>query len=194
MNSGLKTLRLKKRLRFFKLVMVTLCASTRGVTVIREAQKEDCINLAVLSLQVWLETYAIEGIRTEYSKYVISTFTEPYFLDLIKNPSYRLLVSETEEILQGFVLINLESHFEGEINGFEVEKLYIHEKFKGKGLGRQLLSEIEQRFGNRFWLYTWVENESNNFYKHLGFKNVGRLNFEFSNSLIENNVYAFNCT
>ncbi len=47
--------------------------------MIREAVEEDCINLAVLSLQVWLDTYAIEGIRIEYSKYVISNFTEACF-------------------------------------------------------------------------------------------------------------------
>ena len=166
----------------------------KGVSVIRYAQKEDCINLAVLSLQVWLETYAVEGIRTEYSKYVIETFTETYFLSLLNKPNYQLLVSETEGTLQGFILINLDSHFESEMNGFEIEKLYVHRNFKGQGLGRQFISEVRQRFGKNFWLYTWVENESNEFYKHLGFKYVGQLNFEFFNTLIKNNVYTFNCT
>ncbi|MEH6443650.1 MAG: GNAT family N-acetyltransferase [Oceanospirillaceae bacterium] len=159
--------------------------------MIRDAQEKDCINLAVLSLQVWLKTYAIEGIRTEYSQYVVSTFTELYFKDLLENPDYHLLVSAAEGVLQGFILINLQSRFESEANGFEIEKLYIHEKFTGKGLGRQLISNIEQRFGNRFWLYTWVENASNEFYKHLGFRNIGRLSFEFHHSTIVNNVYAF---
>ncbi|WP_411746762.1 N-acetyltransferase family protein [Reinekea sp.] len=161
--------------------------------MIRYAQTEDCINLAVLSIQVWLETYAVEGIRTEYSKYVIETFTETYFLSLLEKPNYRLLVSEKEGILKGFILINLDSQFESEINGFEIEKLYVHRNFKGQGLGRQFLSEVGQRFGNSFWLYTWVENESNKFYKHLGFKYAGQLSFEFSNTLVNNNVYTFNC-
>ena len=165
----------------------------KGVPRIRYAFKEDCINLAVLGLQVWLETYAVEGIRTIYSRYVIDTFTETYFLNLLEKPNYRLLVSETEGTLQGFVLINLDSRFEEESNGFEIEKLYVHRNFKGQGLGRQLLAEVVQRCGNNFLLYTWVENESNQFYKHLGFKHIGQLNFEFSNTLIENNVFTSNC-
>lgn len=31
--------------------------------MIRYARKEDASNLAVLSLRVWLDTYAIEGIK-----------------------------------------------------------------------------------------------------------------------------------
>ena len=52
--------------------------------MIRKAVKEDCINLAVLSLEVWLDTYAIEGIRTEYSSYVITNFTEVSFLNILR--------------------------------------------------------------------------------------------------------------
>lgn len=44
--------------------------------MIRVARKQDAINLAVLSMQVWLETYAQEGIRSEYSHHVLNTFTE----------------------------------------------------------------------------------------------------------------------
>ncbi len=51
---------------------------------------------------------------------------------------------------------------------------------------------VEEKLGKRFWLYTWVENESNNFYKHLGFKFIGKLNFDFFDSIIENNVYLNN--
>lgn len=159
--------------------------------MVRIAKAEDCINIAALSIQVWLDTYAVEGIRTQYSSYVLSNFTEDYFLSLLDNIDYRLLVSESDDVLQGFVLVNLTSHFEDANNGFEIEKLYVHDKFKGQGIGRQLLSEVERNIGENFWLYTWVENESNEFYKHLGFHQIGQLNFEFSGHLIENNVYRY---
>jgi hypothetical protein len=35
--------------------------------MIRNAKKTDSINLAALSIQVWLHTYATEGIRKEIS-------------------------------------------------------------------------------------------------------------------------------
>ncbi|NQY19716.1 MAG: GNAT family N-acetyltransferase [Campylobacteraceae bacterium] len=159
--------------------------------MIRKAVKEDCINLAVLSLEVWLDTYAIEGIRTEYSSYVITNFTEVSFLNILNNSNNRLLVCESNKVLKAFVLINFDSHFECDDNGFEIEKLYVDKRFKAQGIGRKLLAEVESRYGPKFWLYTWVENKSNNFYKHLGFKNIGKINFDFNNQIIENNVYAY---
>jgi len=64
----------------------------REYEMIREANESDCINLAALSLEVWLSTYSIDGIRTENSQYALSTFTEKYFKKLLCNPKYKLLV------------------------------------------------------------------------------------------------------
>jgi len=111
-----------------------------------------------------------EGIRKAYSDYVLKTFTESNFVNFIENPYYRLLISETDNTLQGFVLVNLLSQFEDEKHGFEVEKLYVHKQFKG--VGRTLLAEVEHQFGASFWLYTRVENDSNRFYQHLGFRYI----------------------
>lgn len=65
--------------------------------MIREANEKDCINLAGLSLDVWFNTYALDGINTTYSKYAISTFTEQNFIKIIHDSKYRLLVN-TEDI------------------------------------------------------------------------------------------------
>ncbi|WP_295891765.1 N-acetyltransferase [uncultured Vibrio sp.] len=157
--------------------------------MIREATKEDCLQLAALSIKVWLDTYAKEGIKADYAHYVLSTFTQSYFFELLNTPQHRLLVSEENHVLQGYALINFESFYETPHRGYEIEKLYIDSTFKGRGLGRRLLNEIGRRFGEQYWLYTWVENESNGFYEHLGFSKVGLLSFEFSGVRIDNNVY-----
>ncbi|WP_100643725.1 GNAT family N-acetyltransferase [Alteromonas facilis] len=159
--------------------------------MIREATKDDCLSLAALSIKVWLETYAKEGIIGQHAEYVLSTFSETYFVRLINDHNYRLLISEHSGTIQGYILINLTSHYQTPNNGYEVEKLYIDSIFKGKGLGKSLLNAIERRFGKPFWLYTWIENESNSFYTHLGFEKVGTLTFEFAGQLVENNVYCY---
>ncbi|KIT27421.1 GCN5 family acetyltransferase, partial [Vibrio parahaemolyticus VP766] len=160
-----------------------------GGKMVREATKDDCVKLAALSIKVWLDTYAREGIKTQYAEYALSTFTETYFFEIMNMTKYRVFVSEEHEVLQGYVMVNLKSHYQTPSNGFEVEKLYIDNTFRGKGLGRKLLNEVENQFGNKYWLYTWVENESNGFYEHLGFSRVGLLTFKFAEALIENNVY-----
>jgi diamine N-acetyltransferase len=59
--------------------------------MIREAKESDCVNLAALSLEVWLTTYSIDGIRTENSRYALSTFTEKHFKELLNDPQYKIL-------------------------------------------------------------------------------------------------------
>jgi len=157
--------------------------------MIREAIKDDCIKLAALSIKVWLDTYAKEGIKREYAEFALSNFTEAYFINLLKTPRFHLLIKEENEVVQGYVLINLESHYQSPESGFEIEKLYIDTCFQGQGLGRMLLNEVEIKFGKTYWLYTWVENESNRFYEYLGLKRVGILSFDFAGNRIENNVY-----
>lgn len=157
--------------------------------MIRHACKDDCLQLAALSIKVWLDTYAVEGIKREYAQYALATFTESYFSSLLDSPDYNLLVVEKEKALQGYALLNMNSHYQSANNGFELEKLYIDTAFKGQGLGKQLLTAVEHEFGKAYWLYTWVENESNGFYLHLGFRKIGQLNFEFAGTQIENNIY-----
>lgn len=157
--------------------------------MVRKATKGDCVKLAALSIKIWLDTYAREGIKTEYAEFVLSTFTATYFFEILNTTKYHVFVSEEHDVIQGYVMVNLESYYQTSSNGFEVEKLYIDNLFKGKGLGRKLLNEVENQFGNKYWLYTWVENESNGFYEYLGFSRVGLLTFDFAGTLIENNVY-----
>jgi len=156
--------------------------------MIREACSEDCVNLAALSLNVWLQTYAIDGIRAEVSNYALSTFTENYFIGLLNQKNLRLLVDVESDYLRGYALLNLTSTFETRENGFEIERLYVDSHFQGKGTGRKLLSEIGVRYGTTFWLYTWIRNNSVGFYKKNGFKEIGRYDFKFGDELIENYV------
>ncbi len=162
--------------------------------MIRVANESDCINLAALSLEVWLQTYSIDGIRTENSKYALSTFTEEHFKKLLLDPKYKSLVFTEGIYLRGYALINCESRFKSEENGFEIEKLYVQGPFQGRGIGQNLLSEIITRYGNRFWLYTWVRNKSIEFYKKFGFKDIGQYNFKFGNDTIENRVFVYDRT
>ena len=69
--------------------------------MIRTAKESDCINLAALSLEVWLSIYSIDGIRVENSKYALSTFTEEYFKSLLADPKYPLLVLSDGVYLRG---------------------------------------------------------------------------------------------
>ena len=117
--------------------------------MIRRANKNDSINLAALSIQVWLHSYATEGIRKEISDFVIGTFTEQYFKDLLNNPSYRILVFIKEDHLVGYIMANLESFWQDQSNGYEIDKLYVQEHFQGQGIGYSLLRDMLMQFKRR---------------------------------------------
>ncbi|WP_082669096.1 GNAT family N-acetyltransferase [Pseudoalteromonas rubra] len=163
----------------------------KAALMIRNATVQDCQNLAQLSAEVWLDTYAIDGLRSEYLEYVNSTFKVSYFQSLLEQPDYQLLVGEKSGLLQGYILLNLASHYQTPHNGYEIDTLYVLKSCQGTGVGRALLKETARKFGTPVWLYTWTENAANQFYHRLGAKQIGTLSFEAFGNTINNNVYKF---
>lgn len=161
--------------------------------MIRKAEHKDCLDLAALSLQVWLHTYAVKGLRAQISQYALSTFTEGYFLKLLDHTSIDVKVFEEDGHLIGFIVIDLESTFNGCPNsGYEIVTLYISQHFQGTGIGRKLLKEVEDIYGAPFWLSTWENNhDALAFYKKLGFKIIGELNFDLGGELHPNHVLSY---
>ena len=90
--------------------------------MIRHACKDDCLQLAALSIKVWLDTYAVEGIKREYAQYALATFTESYFSTLLDSSNYNLLLVEKDQVIQGYALLNMKSSYQSATNGFELEK------------------------------------------------------------------------
>jgi GNAT superfamily N-acetyltransferase len=159
--------------------------------LIRLATQNDCTNLAALSVQVWLETYAVDGIKAEYSEFVLSKFRPEYFENRLNSDTYVIIVLQENEILKGFALINKNSSFENVDSCFEIEHLYIHHSSRGRGLGRELIDFIASNLSNKLWLYTWVDTSANVFYNRLGFRKVGNYTFKFHQWEIANNVYFY---
>ena len=159
--------------------------------MIRAAELKDCNRLTALSLQVWLDTYAVDGINEEIAAYVLSLFTPEKFEAILADDNYRALVYTEDGCLRGYVLVNLNGRFQGEENGFEIDKLYVQAPFQGRGIGRALLGAVQEKYGSPFWLYTWVRNRSIGFYKHYGFKDIGRYDLHFESGVVENRVLAY---
>jgi len=163
----------------------------KAETIIRKALEQDITCLSVLSSKVWLATYAKEGVKPEYADFVVDNFKTESFLQDINSQNKTILVAEQEGILQGYLLANKQNHYRDQSKfGYEIERLYVDAQFKGQGIGKALLKRCQNELGHEFWLYTWVENDANGFYKHLGLMNVGQLTFDFHGVKIQNWVYS----
>ncbi len=158
---------------------------------LRRATEQDVTCLSVLSIKVWLATYAKDGVKPEYADFVVQNFNTELFLQDIHSPNKTVFVAEQGGILQAYLLANKQSRYQDQSKfGYEIERLYVDTQFKGLGIGKALLKRCQNELGPKFWLYTWVENDANDFYKHLGLANIGQLTFDFHGVEIHNWIYS----
>ena len=176
--------------------------SVDGVTDVlsvqlRSAKPQDALCLSVLAMQVFLDTYATQGIRPEIARGVLSAYSEAAFAEAIASPSARLCIAERADHVIGFSHLTLDvSHALAPIGQqAELLRLYVQERFTGKHVGSQLLAEAEcfaAEFGvSVLWLTPWVHNlRARTFYERRGYEDYGLTSFVFEGESHENRVYA----
>lgn len=169
--------------------------SARSRPAIRLARPADAGSLAALAIQVWLHTYATDGVRDVLARYVLSQFTAERFARDLDDPAMRVLVAESNDHLLGFASLFLGRDCPtGEAADVEMEMLYVQEHFTGAGVGTALLRSslefvraLEGR--RRLWLTVNARNErAIAFYAKHGFVRTGRDDFVLDGERHENHV------
>ncbi|WP_047249173.1 GNAT family N-acetyltransferase [Chromobacterium subtsugae] len=152
---------------------------------IRNACREDAASLAPLSIQVWLSTYAFDGIRQALADYVLTEFTPEKMAALIADPARQLLVMEKDGHLLGYAQLKLDAACEGcDAPSLEAERVYLVESHTGHGLGRRLMDAarqwaLAQPGQPRLWLRVWHGNaRAIAFYRRVGMALHGETHFE----------------
>lgn len=165
--------------------------------VLRPAQAGDALCLSVLAMQVFLDTYATQGIRPAIAREVLSSYGEAVFDAAIASPSARLCVAERAGHLLGFAHVTLGMAHEQVPGGPQAEllRLYVQEPFTGRQLGSRLLAEAERlaaAAGARvLWLTPWVHNHrALAFYARRGYADHGLTVFQFEGESHDNRVLA----
>jgi ribosomal protein S18 acetylase RimI-like enzyme len=162
---------------------------------IRPAIAADAPALAALSIQVWLGTYATEGVNELLARYVLDEFTPAAFVSLMNDSATALLVAETGGHLAGYARL----HFGAPQELFpaastELRTLYVQEPFTRSGVGSALLHEaratVHARTGNdALWLTVNVRNRrACAFYEKHGFTRKGTAWFALGDGRHENHV------
>jgi diamine N-acetyltransferase len=158
---------------------------------IRTATTEDAGNLAILKQQVWIATYATEGIRKEFSDYVISAFTVEKVSAALTAPSRKTWVAVNGIHLVGCIEIDFYPHQDSLPATPEITVLYVLERFCGTGIGRSLLncaiSELKAKGFPCTWLTVYHENErALRFYLKHGFYESGETFFHMEGNRYKN--------
>jgi diamine N-acetyltransferase len=167
-----------------------------GVTL-RPAGPDDALCLSVLAVQVFLDTYATEGIRPEIAREVLSTYSSDRFKIALGDPRCSITVAERKRHLVGFSQLCFGAVHDLAPVGAQAEllRLYIQEPFTGAQLGTQLLRRAEQvaaaNGATVLWLTPWVHNHrALAFYRRRGYADCGLTHFVFEGERHENRVFA----
>lgn len=161
---------------------------------IRTATADDAQRLSALAMQVWMHTYATEGVSSAIAGYVLSEFSVERFQALLSEPSSRVLVAEQNLHLIGYAVIRFGSHCPQPCSSqTELSTLYVQAPFTGQGLGTTLLKEAEscarQRAGCALWLTVNAHNtRAMAFYAKHGYAKLGITQFRLGNADHENLV------
>lgn len=162
---------------------------------IRPATPDDALCLSVLAMQVFLDTYATDGIRPAIAREVLSSYAPAVYGQLLRRPEVFILVAERQDLLLGFAQVALGTRHAlvDHAAPAELDRLYVQEPFTGCGLGRVLLHAAEAEGARRgaglLWLTPWVHNaRARHFYAREGYADIGLTWFEFEGERHENRL------
>ncbi|MFT3665020.1 GNAT family N-acetyltransferase [Piscinibacter sp.] len=162
--------------------------------LIRQANLQDAENLSALAIQVWLHTYATEGVSSVVSRYVLSELSAKKFETVLTEDSSAIFVAENNDYLLGYAKLVVGTLCPvPTTEKIELATLYVQSPFLGKGVGGALLKHAEQCAKQRANTSMWLATNSKNsraiaFYAKHGYRKLGITYFELGGEKHENLV------
>lgn len=166
-------------------------------TLLRPARDDDALCIGVLATQVFLDTYATDGVRPALAREVLSHFSTAATTELLAQPDTRFVVAEHGLHLRGFAQLSLGKRH-AQVDGSktaEVVRLYVQRAFQGRGLGRRLLQQAQALAAadgaTQLWLTAWVGNpRALDFYAGVGWRDVGGTDYVFEGEAFPNRIFV----
>lgn len=163
----------------------------------RRAVQADTLTLSMLATQVFLDTYATDGVRPSVAREVQAQLGPAAIEALLVRADTSLVVAERAQHLVGFVqsTAGAQHALVPQRPCVELERLYVQEPFTGRGLGKALLAHAEQHAAAQgaavLWLTCWVHNtRALAFYARQGYAELGSTDYVFEGEHHENRVFA----
>ncbi|AND62991.1 acetyltransferase [Flavobacterium covae] len=134
-----------------------------------EAQTKDIEKIRNLAYTIWPDTYG-EILDLKQIEYMLDSFYNEDNLLLQMNTNQKFLLVKNDSQYLGFASYEINS----KAKKTKLHKIYILPNLQGKGIGRLLLNEIENRAKKAHNLYLYLNvnkyNKALYFYKKIGFE------------------------
>src|SRR4051812_2016574 len=97
----------------------------------------DELCVSVLATQVFLDTYATNGISPDLAREALGVYSVAAFATRLGDPAVEIVVAEARGFVVGFIDMTLQSICPApEIKGMEILRLYVQAPFQRHGIGR----------------------------------------------------------
>ena len=163
----------------------------------RAGRPGDALCVGVLAMQVFLDTYATEGIQPDLACEVLNEYMPQAFERRLSDEAQVFLLAERQGSLVAFAELALDNPCPVEAShgeAAEVVRLYVQSPFQAKGIGSVLLERLEDLAVRRgiftLWLSAWAGNgRALAFYRARGYGDIGGVNHEIEGRTYENRVF-----
>jgi ribosomal protein S18 acetylase RimI-like enzyme len=148
-------------------------------------------------MQVFLDTYATEGVRPDLAREALSEYSPERFEQRLRDQNRSFFLAEAGEGLLGFAEMMTTASpppiKDTAHGGLELVRLYVQPSAQRAGLGRRLLREAEllckESGSEALWLTAWSGNaRALAFYRASGYVDVGTSTYTFQGNSYENRV------
>jgi len=162
--------------------------------IYRKAQIQDVLRISVLFKQVYIQTYATDGITHEFANFITKKFSRENIEQTIAAGPDSLIVALYKDNPVGIAEVVYESTCRiGNMVAPELSKLYVLDRFCGKGIGHGLLLEAEKaviaKNHHQLWLEVWINNPNAiAFYERQKYACIGNASFPMEFNTYENKV------
>jgi diamine N-acetyltransferase len=164
---------------------------------LRPGLPEDAMTISALAIQVFLDTYASDGVRADLAREALREYAADAFDARLREASRRFVLAERGPALLGFAELSLADQPapDGGVTGAELIRLYVQPAAQGTGLGRQLIRAAEGLAAEAalpaLWLTAWDGNHrALAFYAREGYADVGATHYSFEGNSYGNRVLA----
>lgn len=148
--------------------------------MLRPGTADDVEVISALSIQVFLDTYATEGVRPDLAQEAFAEYSVDAFASRLHEPQRRFILAETGTGLVGFaeLLVAERAAPVGDMVGAQLVRLYVQPSAQGTGLGKALIGSAEriaaEARSNGLWLIAWDRNHrALEFYARAGYSDLG---------------------
>lgn len=168
---------------------------------IRQAEISDLKIICALGITTFYEAYFEQDDPQDLAEYVLENFSPVQIERELNDENSTFFIAEANNYTVGYAKLRENSTVDCLKNerAIELQRIYILEKSKGKGVGEKLMKicfdAARAKNYEKIWLSVWERNfAAQRFYEKFGFVKIGEHRFPYGKAIGTNFVLTMDLT